>query len=94
MQCNFLTDIFDLVYLRFASNAQRVHLCAELTTAIWMLEQVGEVDANFSLQLSLRTHFAKIKNKKKSPKINVKNIKHRVYQSVKMFITLEPHDTF
>ena len=92
MQCNFLTDIFDLVYLRFASNAQRVHLCAELTTAIWMLEPVGEVGANFSLQLSSRTHYAKIK--KLSPKINVKNIKHRVYQSVKMFITLEPQGTF
>ena len=25
MQCNFLTDILDLVYLRFAQNAQREH---------------------------------------------------------------------
>ena len=75
MQCNFLTDIFDLVYLRFAENAQRVHLCTELTVASWMLEQFGEVGANFSLQLSLRTQFAKIKNKKVIADINVKNIK-------------------
>ena len=39
MQCNFLTDIFDLVYL-------------------------GEVGANFSLQLSSRTQFTQINNKK------------------------------
>ena len=40
-----------------------MHLFAELTAASWMLEQVGEVRANFSLQLSLRTHFAKMKIK-------------------------------
>ena len=64
MQCNFLTDIFDSVYLRFALNAHRVHLCAELIAASMMLEPLGEVGANFSLQLSSRTQFTKINNKK------------------------------
>ena len=64
MQCSFLTDIFDLVYLRFAKNAQRVHLCAELNAAVMMLKPLGEVGANFSLQLSSRTQFTKINNKK------------------------------
>ena len=64
MQCNFLTDIFDSVYLRFAQNAQRVHLCAELIAASMMLEPLGEVGANFSLQLSSRTQFTKVNNKK------------------------------
>ena len=41
-----------------------MHLCAELTAASWMLEPIGEIGANFSLQLSSRTEFAKIKNKK------------------------------
>ena len=50
-QGNFLTDIFDLVYLRFALNAQRVHLCAELTATPWMLETFEDVGANFSLQV-------------------------------------------
>ena len=41
-----------------------MHLCAELTASSWMLEPFGEVGANLSLQLSSRTQFAKIKNKK------------------------------
>ena len=53
-----------------------MHLCTELTVASWMLEPFGEVGANFSLQLSLQTQFAKIK--KLSPKIDVKNIKGRL----------------
>ena len=40
-----------------------VHLCAELIAAS-MLEPLGEVGANFSLQLSSRTQFTKINNKK------------------------------
>ena len=64
MQCYFLTDIFDLIYLRFAKNAQRAHLCAELSAVSMMLEPLGEVGANFSLQLSSRTQFTKINNKK------------------------------
>ena len=39
----------------------------------------GEIGANFSVQLSLQTHFAKINNKKLLPKINVKRIKNRVH---------------
>ena len=43
MQFNFLTDILDLVYLCFAENTQRVHLCTEVSAASWMLEPLGEV---------------------------------------------------
>ena len=38
------------------------HLCAVLTAASWMMEQIGEVDVNFSLQLSSRTQLAKDTN--------------------------------
>ena len=41
-----------------------MHLCAELIAASMMLEPHGEVGANFSLQLSSRTQFTKINNKK------------------------------
>ena len=41
-----------------------MHLCAELIAASMMLEPLGEVGANFSLQLSSRTQFTKINNKK------------------------------
>ena len=41
-----------------------MHLCAELIAVSMMLEPLGEVGANFSLQLSLRTQFTKINNKK------------------------------
>ena len=56
-----------------------MHLCAGLTVASCMMEPFGEIGANFSLQLSSRTQFAKISNKKLSPKINVKTIKTRVH---------------
>ena len=46
--------------------------------SILVMEPFGEIGANFSLQLSSRTQFAKISNKKLSQKINVKNIKTRV----------------
>ena len=36
VQCNFLTDIFDLVYLSFALNAQRLHLCADVIAVSMM----------------------------------------------------------
>ena len=42
MQFNFLTDILDLVYLRFA-YVQRVHLSAEEPAASMMLEPFQEV---------------------------------------------------
>ena len=41
-----------------------MHLCAELIAASMILEPLGEVGANFSLQLSSRTQFTKINNKK------------------------------
>ena len=41
-----------------------MHLCAELIAASMMFEPLGEVGANFSLQLSSRTQFTKINNKK------------------------------
>ena len=41
-----------------------MHLCAELIAASMTLEPLGEVGANFSLQLSSRTQFAKINYKK------------------------------
>ena len=56
-----------------------MHLCAELIAASMTLDPLGEVGANFSLQLSSRTQFTKINNKKVIPKINVKNIKNRGY---------------
>ena len=42
MECNFLTDILDLVYLRIAKNVQRVHISIEESAASWMLEMFGE----------------------------------------------------
>ena len=41
-----------------------MHLCAELIAASMTLEPLREVGANFSLQLSSRTQFTKINNKK------------------------------
>ena len=41
-----------------------MHLCAGLTAASCILDPFGEFGANFSLQLSSRTQFAKISNKK------------------------------
>ena len=41
-----------------------LQVCAELIAASMMLEPLGEVGANFSLQLSSRTQFTKINNKK------------------------------
>ena len=60
----FLTDIFILVYLNFDEKSQRVHLCVGLTAASWIKVPFGEIGANFSLQLSSQTQFAKINNKK------------------------------
>ena len=62
-----------------------MHLCAGLTAASLIMEPFGEIGAYISLQLSLQTQFAKISNKKisnkkLSPKINVKNIKTRVFK--------------
>ena len=64
MQCTFLIDILDFVYLRFVQNIQRVHLSTEEPAASRMLEPFGEVGADVSEYFSSRTHFAKIENKK------------------------------
>ena len=64
VQCNFLTDILDLVYLRFASNVKKVHLSTEEPAASRILEPFGEVDRDFPEYFSSRTHFAKIEDKK------------------------------
>ena len=52
--------------------AKSASMCRD-NCSILMLEPFGEVGANFSLQLSWRTQFAKIK--KLMLKINVKNMK-------------------
>ena len=62
-----------------------MHLCAGLTAASWIMEPSGEIGANFSLQLSSRTQLAKISNKEVISKINVKNIKTRVYKVLDVF---------
>ena len=64
MQYNILTDILDLVYLRFAQNVQRVHLITEEPAAPRMLEPFGEVGGDVPEYFSSRTHFAKIEDKK------------------------------
>ena len=52
------------VYLLFAPKLQNLHLCTAVIASSWMLKHIGEVGANFSLQLSSRTRFAKINSKK------------------------------
>ena len=47
VQCNFLTDILDLIYLRFTQNVQRLHLSTGEPAASRMLELFGEVGGNF-----------------------------------------------
>ena len=64
MQCTFLIDILDFVYLRFVQNIQRVHLSTEEPAASRMLEPFGEVGGDVPEYFSSRTHFAKIENKK------------------------------
>ena len=64
MQCNYLTDILDLVYLRFAKNVQRVHLYTEVTAESWMLEPFGEsgvdVPKYISLKMTVKSYREKI----------------------------------
>ena len=54
------------------------HLCAELTAVSWLIEPIEEVGANFSLQHSSRTQFAKIKNKELIIENQCENIKNHV----------------
>ena len=53
-----------------------------------MLEPLGEVGANISLQISSRTLFTKINNKTLSPKTNVKK-KHKNSSLVSMLIIVK-----
>ena len=55
-----------------------MHLCAELIAASMMLEPLGEVGANFSLQLSSRRQFTKINNKKVIAENQCEKHKNRV----------------
>ena len=64
MQCTFLTDILDFVYLRLVQNIQSVHLSTEEPAASRMLEPFGEVGGDVPEYFSSRTHFAKIEDKK------------------------------
>ena len=64
--------------MSFVLKSQRVHLCIGLTAAFWIMDPFGEIGANISLQLSSRTQFAKIKNKKVITENQCQNIKTRV----------------
>ena len=74
MQCKFLTDILELVYLRFAETVQRVHLSTDEPAASRILEPFGEVGGDVPEYFSSRTHFAKIEDKKLLRKIKSKNL--------------------
>ena len=50
---------------------QILHLCTEKSVCTTNFEPFGEIGANFPVQLSSRSHFANIGNKKVSSKINV-----------------------
>ena len=62
-----------------------MHLCAELIAASMMLEPLGEVGANFSLQPSSRTQFTKINNKKVIAENQCE--KHKKSSLVTIFLT-------
>ena len=64
VQCTFLTDILDFVYLHLVQNIQRVHLSTEELAASQMLEPFGEVGGDVPEYFSSQTHFAKIEDKK------------------------------
>ena len=63
MQCTFLTDILDFVYLRFVLNIPRVHLSTEVPAESRMLEPFQEVGGDVPEYFLSRTHFAKIEDK-------------------------------
>ena len=69
-----MTDILDLVYLRFALNVQRVHLSTEKPAPTGMLELFGEVGGDVTEYFSSRTHFAKIVDKRLLRKKSSKNL--------------------
>ena len=56
MQCDFLTDILDLVYLCFAKDVQRVHQSTEEPAVSRMLEPFGEVGGDVPEYFLSQTH--------------------------------------
>ena len=52
-----------------------MHLCVGISAAYRIMEPFGDIGANFSLQLSSRTQFAKISNKKVIAENQCENIK-------------------
>ena len=66
----------DLEILAGFHLSQILHLrCTQISVCATNFGPFGEIGANFPVQLSSRSHFAKIENKKVIAKINVKNIK-------------------
>ena len=53
VQCHFLTDVFDLVYLNFRSKVQKAYLCTERTAAYRMFEPFGENGAKYPVLYKL-----------------------------------------
>ena len=67
-----------------------MHLCAELIAASMMLEPIGEVGANFSLQLSTRRQFTKVNNKKVIAENQCeKHKKSSLVKNIRYFFTVE-----
>ena len=74
MQCTFLTDILDFVYLRLVQNIQSVHLSTEEPAASRMLEPFGEVGGDVPEYFSSEHILLKLKTKKLLRKIRSKNL--------------------
>ena len=75
MQCNFFTDILDLVYLRFAKNVQIMHLhvSTEEPASSWTWELFGEV-GGYVPEYFLRISVSTFAVKKLLRKISSKNL--------------------
>ena len=71
-------SIKDLEILAEFRLSQILHLCTQKSGCATNFQPFGEIGANFPVQLSSRSHFANIENKKVIAKINGKNIKTRV----------------
>ena len=56
-----IKDLDNLVEFNLLQN---LHLCTQKSVCATNFGSLGEIGANFSLQLSSRTQFAKINNKK------------------------------
>ena len=71
VQRTFLTDLFDLVYLRFASNAQRVHLYS-VNCSILDWNHLEKLVLLFLYNLHRKDSLLNKNKKKLSPKINMR----------------------